>query len=892
MKKILKNKKIMIPSLCGIVAIITLAIILICTLPGKGTATKMSLSGYSGEVVVENAKKKEISIVNGLKLFDKYQVKTGSDSYAYVILDENKLVLLNENSLLEINKAGKKLKLNLLNGELYFNVSKPLKNDETFEIQTQTMITGIRGTDGFVIGGEQSSVELITGTVSLFDINAVEVGTLASTNIGVFTSGTLQVSKIQDSDITPFMGNSLVLFSNVFNQNTEEEIMKNFGFNLFETSLNQALVFDDNYAGEVKETYQYAIVSRTDAQLIINKKVVKGTETITDENLTYTIVSAKSATCSEKGNKKYYKDNAGNLYSNVDVVENDLVMESTTIESVTIPKLEHVYNYVITSETTCDKVCSVGGEKTELNFAFVVDQTDTKLSVCSNTGIKKYTFGANDEVNVETINSAFTTCDIVSVENLSLDSSYIIPENKAIFVRTTVSLSNNLTVNGCLCVSYVSEQIDDNVFNAPTTINGYFINDSKLLKVNDSLSINGKFYANTNEDATDCEMVFMEKVIIGDNGIADFGNATINFGYLVIDDEVIYGEIINNGLLYLGNSEKTPDDTSFIYSNLIKETFITNNGTMRVDYACDDAICCSSELTEYNNVPFFKLNNGSKTYFNDLLGFNNIYCPYELYGTASLKYISSGNDVNLNNVVIGLESMDSTVKYLINNSYNTINDALKALEDMADTEQYYDFVVEGTYVSLILMNDVVEKANIDITETLINKFNGMLEIDINLNGHKLDLGSYSFISSTGEGNANAIFNINSITTKYKNDVFEKTEIISTSTVFNTSGNTQINLNNTYVTSTGENGSTVCTDSMLNIVCNESHIICKTTTETYYALVINENGDFVNKSRSISLLAKDTGHISNLGEDTTLLQEAGNVEYNSETYCQFIQGELQ
>ena len=51
---------------------------------------------------------------------------------------------------MEIKKSGKKLEVSLTSGQIYFNVTEPLKVDESLNIRTSTMVTGIRGSFGWV----------------------------------------------------------------------------------------------------------------------------------------------------------------------------------------------------------------------------------------------------------------------------------------------------------------------------------------------------------------------------------------------------------------------------------------------------------------------------------------------------------------------------------------------------------------------------------------------------------------------------------------------------------------------------------------------------------------------------------------------------------------------
>ena len=85
-----------------------------------------------------------------LGLYSGYGVATQAESYAWIDLDEVKLAKLDAGSEIEIAKEGKKLEINVKSGNMFFNVTQPLADDETMDITTSTMMLGIRGTCGWV----------------------------------------------------------------------------------------------------------------------------------------------------------------------------------------------------------------------------------------------------------------------------------------------------------------------------------------------------------------------------------------------------------------------------------------------------------------------------------------------------------------------------------------------------------------------------------------------------------------------------------------------------------------------------------------------------------------------------------------------------------------------
>ena len=96
-------------------------------------------------------------------------MKTGAKSYAWISLDDEKVIKLDANSLVEVQKSGKNLTMYLASGNMFFNAKKPLKSGESFSIKTSTMTTGIRGTSGCVsvISARVTEIDLLTGKLEI-----------------------------------------------------------------------------------------------------------------------------------------------------------------------------------------------------------------------------------------------------------------------------------------------------------------------------------------------------------------------------------------------------------------------------------------------------------------------------------------------------------------------------------------------------------------------------------------------------------------------------------------------------------------------------------------------------------------------------------------------------
>lgn len=143
------------------------------------TAATLRLARTEGTVTVKNASGKQLTLKDGMRLYSGSKIKTGAKSYAYISLDDGKAVKLGASSEGEVRKSGKKLELNLLSGELFFDVSVPLKENESLKIRTSTMVTGVRGTVGYVRVTDRfhSEVGLLEGKLQ---VQAVHEGSGAA----------------------------------------------------------------------------------------------------------------------------------------------------------------------------------------------------------------------------------------------------------------------------------------------------------------------------------------------------------------------------------------------------------------------------------------------------------------------------------------------------------------------------------------------------------------------------------------------------------------------------------------------------------------------------------------------------------------------------------------
>ena len=156
--------------LCVLVAC-TLVLGMCVTVYGAvARATTMRLAATTGSrVTLKTISGSTRRITKGMRLYNGNVIETGTGSYAYISLDSSKAVKLDANAKVQVRQDGKQLKLLVSKGKLFFNVSVPLKAGESLDVQTSTMVTGVRGTCGVLeaVSADTASVYLLEGELSI-----------------------------------------------------------------------------------------------------------------------------------------------------------------------------------------------------------------------------------------------------------------------------------------------------------------------------------------------------------------------------------------------------------------------------------------------------------------------------------------------------------------------------------------------------------------------------------------------------------------------------------------------------------------------------------------------------------------------------------------------------
>ncbi len=145
----------------------------------EGSYTVAQILSSDGTVTLKDGDGTELPFERDLSLTSGAVLSTGEDGVVEIALDQTKIIDLDKNSEIVIEKEGDALTVALNKGELFFDVKEKLAYNETFQINSGEMSLDIRGTAGLVKAeaGEEKPAEvwLLDGSVAL------RIGTWTST---------------------------------------------------------------------------------------------------------------------------------------------------------------------------------------------------------------------------------------------------------------------------------------------------------------------------------------------------------------------------------------------------------------------------------------------------------------------------------------------------------------------------------------------------------------------------------------------------------------------------------------------------------------------------------------------------------------------------------------
>ena len=175
----------------AVIAFITTAVVVTACIIGyliyrdKYLAITMRIQRLVGDVVLTDDSGNEINLKEKMRLASGQNVNTAGQSLIMVSLDDTKLLTMEESSLAEIRTKRKQLEFHLIEGNLFFNVTEKLAENESFDVVTSTMVCGIRGTSAYV-GHDASGHEILMVTDGVVHVVATNPRTKEVTETDVY----------------------------------------------------------------------------------------------------------------------------------------------------------------------------------------------------------------------------------------------------------------------------------------------------------------------------------------------------------------------------------------------------------------------------------------------------------------------------------------------------------------------------------------------------------------------------------------------------------------------------------------------------------------------------------------------------------------------------------
>ena len=109
-------------------------------------ASTMRLLKTTGDVQILDLEGVPRFVLENVRFASGETMVTGEESLASVGLDDNKIVTLDALTKVGFIQEAEHMLLNLLEGQIFIDVSEKLDENASFDIQTTTMTVGIRGT--------------------------------------------------------------------------------------------------------------------------------------------------------------------------------------------------------------------------------------------------------------------------------------------------------------------------------------------------------------------------------------------------------------------------------------------------------------------------------------------------------------------------------------------------------------------------------------------------------------------------------------------------------------------------------------------------------------------------------------------------------------------------
>lgn len=168
-------------SMCRILKAITSLVLIVAlvvcadsvsVLAKDAIGTRITIEKIDGDASVVKANGKKAPATTGVKLAATEKLRTDKASYAYISIDDDKVIKLDELTEVNVKKSGNKLSVEVSEGNIFFEVKEKLESNESMNLNAASMAMSIRGTAGTIgvrrVGDNiESSAEIVEGRVDI-----------------------------------------------------------------------------------------------------------------------------------------------------------------------------------------------------------------------------------------------------------------------------------------------------------------------------------------------------------------------------------------------------------------------------------------------------------------------------------------------------------------------------------------------------------------------------------------------------------------------------------------------------------------------------------------------------------------------------------------------------
>ena len=276
----------------------------------EGTAAQgMRLSKAQGIVAVFDSVNKPQKAISNMKLLSGNNIATSASSYAWINLDDTKLVKMDALSNVKVASTGKNHVVDVTLGKAFFDISKDLEKDESLIIRTAGVAASInKGTFAEIsvengnttIVALDGKIDCVVADVATGKLKSVEALAGKKVEVKPTASGISVATKpAKKSDISGFSKLQIAQDSVL-----KDRIIKASGSKIGNISVVEAVTsVSQDMVSQATEVIAMANESGKDVQSVINAMVGADISANTLENVgTVTQSAPSSATSSDSSN--------------------------------------------------------------------------------------------------------------------------------------------------------------------------------------------------------------------------------------------------------------------------------------------------------------------------------------------------------------------------------------------------------------------------------------------------------------------------------------------------------------------------------------------------------------------------------------------------------------